>query len=136
VVRDAQFGPLVLLGFGGIHVETMRDVVCALPPFTAATARRLLERLRQFGLLEAHRGAPALDVDAFCLAAERLSDLAATLGGAVAEIDINPVLVRERGCLALDALVAGRSTGDNRRDDHLPGAGTASGPLQHERNTV
>jgi len=109
VVRDEQFGPLVLIGFGGIHVETLRDVICALPPFGPATARRLVDRLRQRDLLDGHRGAPAADLDAFCGAASNLSVLADALDGVVDEIDINPVLVRPDGCLALDALIAGYS---------------------------
>jgi len=50
--RDAQFGPVVVLGFGGVHVEALADVVYALPPFDAAEARRLLDRLRLRALLE------------------------------------------------------------------------------------
>jgi hypothetical protein len=113
VVRDEQFGPLVLLGFGGILVESMRDVACALPPFTPATARRLVDGLRQRSLLDGHRGTPPVDIDSFCAAAASVSVLAARLGDVVAEIDINPVLVRADGCLALDALVAGRKPVDN-----------------------
>lgn len=115
VVRDEQFGPLVLLGFGGIMAESMRDVACALPPFTAATARRLVDGLRQRSLLDGHRGMPPVDIGSFCAAAASVSVLAATLGDAVAELDINPVLVRVDGCLALDALVAGRKPVENDR---------------------
>jgi hypothetical protein len=111
VVHDEQFGPLVLMGFGGIHVESLKDVVCALPPFNATTARRLVDGLRQRALLDGHRGAPAMDIDAFCAAAAQLSYLAVTLGSHIAEIDVNPVLVGPKGCMALDALVIGRKIG-------------------------
>lgn len=113
VVHDQQFGPLVLMGFGGIHAEAMQDVACALPPFAAATARRLLDGLQLRRLLDGYRGAPAVDIDAFCTAASRLSLLAAVLAEVVGEIDINPVLVRQSGCLALDALVTGKRRVDN-----------------------
>ncbi len=113
VVHDEQFGPLVLMGFGGIHAETLQDVVYALPPFATATARRLLDSLKQRRLLDGHRGAPAIDIDAFCAAAARLSLLAVALNGVISEIDINPLLVRTSGCLALDALVAGKRKVDN-----------------------
>lgn len=113
VVHDEQFGPLVLMGFGGIHAEAMKDVACALPPFDAATARRLLDGLELRRLLDGYRGAPAVDIDAFCAAAARLSLLVAVLADVVAEIDINPLLVRQNGCLALDALVAGKRMVDN-----------------------
>ncbi|MGH8036017.1 MAG: acetate--CoA ligase family protein, partial [Lysobacterales bacterium] len=116
VVRDAQFGPLVMLGFGGILVESMNDVICALPPFPPAAARRLVNKLKQRRLLDGHRGLPPADIDSFCAAAASLSVLAVALGDVVAEIDINPVLVRADGCLALDALVAGHRKVDNTHD--------------------
>jgi len=107
VVHDQQFGPLVLIGFGGVHVETLHDVATALPPFDAATARRLLDKLRMRRLLDGHRGAPAVDIDALCATAARLSVLASWLAGVIEEIDINPVFVSPTGCLALDALAVG-----------------------------
>jgi len=108
MVRDEQFGPLVVLGFGGINVETIRDVVYALPPFDRATARRLLDGLRLRPLLDGLRDRPPVDVDAFCAAAERFSVLAAALGNDIDEIDVNPVIVHPSGCIAVDALVVGR----------------------------
>lgn len=117
LVRDEQFGPLVLLGFGGIAVETLRDVACALPPFDRATARRLLDSLRLRPLLDGLRGRPAADVEAFCVAAERFSALAHALGDVIDEIDVNPVIVHPGGCVAVDALIAVR-----RKPDE-PGSG-------------
>jgi hypothetical protein len=108
LVRDDQFGPLVMLGFGGINVEAIRDVAYALPPFNRSTARRLVDSLRHRPLLDSLRDRPALDVDAFCLAAERFSLLAAELGDVLTEIDVNPVIVHPDGCIAVDALVVGR----------------------------
>lgn len=99
---DDQFGPVVLLGFGGVHAEILEDVVAALPPFDAATARRLLGKLRLRRLLE---GPPAVDVEAYCRAAANLSALAPHIGDLVQSIDINPVKVLANGCIALDALV-------------------------------
>jgi hypothetical protein len=105
LVRDEQFGPLVMLGFGGVNVETIRDVAYALPPFDRRCARRLLDRLRLRPLLDGLRDRPAVDVDAFCIAAERFSSLAVALGDIIDEIDINPVIVHPAGCIAVDALV-------------------------------
>jgi len=105
LVRDEQFGPLVMLGFGGVNVETIRDVSYALPPFDRHCARRLLDRLRLRPLLDGLRDRPAVDIDAFCIAAERFSALAAALGDVIDEIDINPVVVQPAGCVAVDALV-------------------------------
>ena len=111
LIRDDQFGPLVMLGFGGINVETIRDVAYALPPFSRATACRLLDTLQQRPLLDGLRDRPAVDRDAFCAAAERFSIMAAALGDVIDEIDVNPVIVHPRGCIAVDALVVGHRAG-------------------------
>ena len=108
LVHDDQFGPLVMMGFGGINVETLHDVAYALPPFGRATARRLLDSLQLRPLLDGQRDRPALDVDAFCEAAERFSVMAAGLAGSLDEVDINPVIVLPDGCTAVDALVVAR----------------------------
>jgi acyl-CoA synthetase (NDP forming) len=107
VVRDEQFGPLVMLGFGGIYVETLKDVAFALPPFSEATARRLVDRLQLRPLLDETRGRPAVDIDAYCQAAAKLSQLAARLGKVISEIDINPLILGPDSCVAVDALVSG-----------------------------
>ena len=107
LVRDDQFGPLVMLGFGGVNVEAIHDVAYALPPFDRATARRLVDSLQLRSLLDGLRDRPPVDVDSFCAAAERFSVMAAALGAVVAEIDINPVIVHASGCVAVDALVVG-----------------------------
>ena len=107
LVRDEQFGPLVVLGFGGVNVETIRDVAYALPPFDRSTARRLLGSLRLRPLLDGLRDRPAVDVESFCIAAERFSVLTAELGETIEEIDINPIIVHPGGCIAVDALVVG-----------------------------
>ncbi len=108
LVRDEQFGPLVMLGFGGINVETIRDVAYALPPFSRMEAGRLLGSLQLRPLLDGLRDRPAVDIDAFCVAAERFSIMADALGDVFEEIDINPVIVHPAGCIAVDALVVCR----------------------------
>ena len=108
LVRDEQFGPLVMLGFGGVNVEAIRDVACALPPFDRATAVRLVDTLQLRPLLRGLRDRPPVDLDAYCAAAERFSVMAAALGDVILEIDINPVIVHPAGCIAVDALVVGR----------------------------
>jgi hypothetical protein len=105
LVRDPAFGPIVVLGSGGIHAEVLEDVVFALPPFGAETARRLVDRLRLRALLDGVRGAPPADLAAFCRAAANFSTLAACLGDRLESFDVNPVLVRPEGCVAVDATV-------------------------------
>jgi acyl-CoA synthetase (NDP forming) len=110
LVRDPAFGPIVVLGSGGIHAEVLQDVVFAMPPCDAATARRLVDRLRLRPLLDGARGQPPADLDAFCRAAANFSVLAARLGDGLETIDVNPVLVRAEGCVAVDAYVKPAAT--------------------------
>jgi acyl-CoA synthetase (NDP forming) len=116
LIRDEQFGPLVMLGFGGVTVETIKDVAYALPPFDAQTARRLVDTLRLRALLDAQRQRGPLSLDAFCAAAARLSVMATSLGDVIEEIDLNPLIVSSAGCTAVDALVVGRANHDAASD--------------------
>ena len=113
--RDPQFGPVVMLGFGGVLAETIADVQFALPPFNAEHAHRCIDRMRLRPLLDGVRGAPAVNVDAFCQLAERFSVMAHALRDVLAEVDVNPVIVNEKGAIAVDALIVGR---DRREDQH------------------
>lgn len=108
IARDEQFGPLVVLGFGGIHAEVMSDVISLLPPFDADDARRSLDRLKMRALLGERRGRPALHVTEFCEMASRLSVLAVALSDCIDEVDINPVKLMAGDCIGLDALVVPR----------------------------
>jgi acyl-CoA synthetase (NDP forming) len=114
-IRDEQFGPVVLLGFGGLLAETLGDVVSALPPFDAATARRLLNGLRLRPLLDGVRGRPAVDMDAFCAAAAGFSAMVWALADYLSEVDINPILVQENGAVVLDALVIPRGLSEGAK---------------------
>ena len=109
MVRDDQFGPLILVGAGGALIELIRDRAFALPPIDAAGARRLLDRLRVRTLLEGVRGRPAADLDAVAEALARFSVMVAALGDCLAEVDVNPVIAGPAGCQAVDALVVGRT---------------------------
>lgn len=104
MVRDAQFGPVVVLGSGGVHAEVLQDTATALPPFGPATAQRLLDRLKLRPLLDGQRGAEPVDFDSLTEAIARFSVMAHALGSSLEEFDINPLLALPTGCLALDAL--------------------------------
>jgi hypothetical protein len=108
MVHDPQFGPVVLVGAGGVHVEALADAVYALPPFDAAEAARLVGRLRVARLLESRRHRRPLAVDEFCRVAARFSALVAALGDGLSEIDLNPVIVHADGCAIVDALIVPR----------------------------
>ncbi len=108
MIHDGQFGPVVLIGAGGVHVEALADAVHAVPPFDADEAMRLVQRLRIAPLLASRRHPRPLAVHEFCRVAARFSALAAALGGELSEIDLNPVIVRADGCAIVDALFVPR----------------------------
>ena len=108
MVHDTQFGPVVLIGAGGVHVEALADAVYAIPPFEAAEAARLVARLRIAPLLRSRRHKRPLAVDEFCRVAARFSALVAALGDGLSEIDLNPVIVHADGCAIVDALIVPR----------------------------
>jgi len=102
VKRDRSFGPIALVGIGGLYAELLGDVAVALAPITAEQAVRLIESLRGAALLLGRRGRPRLDIEAAANALRALSRLAAATPE-ITEIEINPLLVLEAGALALDA---------------------------------
>jgi len=114
VKRDAQFGPVVIIGFGGVLAETINDVQFALPPFDAIQARRCVDRLQFRRLLAGVRGSSPADLDGFCEMAAQFSTMVHALRDVLSEIDINPVVVSESEVIAVDAYVAGR---DRREED-------------------
>ncbi|MFZ9528631.1 MAG: acetate--CoA ligase family protein [Burkholderiales bacterium] len=105
---DAQFGPVIVVGSGGVLVEILDDVQMAIAPVSAAHAKRLIRALRIAPVLTGVRGRKPADIAALADTVARLSELAAALGPRLAELDINPLLVLESGCgaIALD----GRAT--------------------------
>ena len=104
MLRDPQFGPMVVIGAGGTLVEFLEDRSAALAPFGRTTARRLVESLKLEQLLRGYRGSAPVDLGALSEAIARFSVLAADLADIVAEIDVNPLLAG-KDILALDALV-------------------------------
>lgn len=105
--RDAAFGPLLMVGLGGTAVELFHDVAFAPCPLSPEGAQALLARTRAAVLLRGFRGAPPADEAALVQAMVRLSQFAHAHRDALAEVDINPVIVRPRGqgVLALDAVI-------------------------------
>jgi acetyltransferase len=97
VLRDPQFGPLLMIGLGGIFVEVLRDVALHLHPLTDEDARRLIRGLRGFPLLEGVRGEPGVDLEIVEETLLRLSQLVGDLGDTIAELDLNPMIARPKG---------------------------------------
>ncbi|MEY9872253.1 acyl-CoA synthetase (NDP forming) [Streptacidiphilus sp. MAP12-33] len=110
VTDDPVFGPVVTVGMGGVFVEVLRDTTVLVPPFGPADVRRALDRLRCRPLLDGVRGLPPMDVDALVEVVLRVQRMALDLGDQLTELDINPLVVLERGkgVVALDALAVCR----------------------------
>ena len=104
---DPQFGPVVLIGDGGVYLEALKDFRLLLPPFTEEDVARKLAGLRVAPLLAGVRGQAARDVAAYAAMAVRLGEAMLRWDGAVASVDLNPVIVFETGAgaVAVDALV-------------------------------
>ncbi|MFJ6758633.1 acetate--CoA ligase family protein [Streptomyces sp. NPDC091273] len=102
VNHDPRFGPVAMVGLGGVLTETLRDVAFALAPVPAGRAEALLRGLRTAALLDGVRGRPAVDVAAAAAVIERITTVAAA-HPEIAELEVNPLLVRPDGALALDA---------------------------------
>jgi acetate---CoA ligase (ADP-forming) len=105
VAHDPQFGPLVMVAAGGVLIETLGDRRLALPPLDEVRAAKLIDRLDARPVLDGVRGAPPADVNALARALSRLSLLTRDLGDLIGALDVNPVIVGPRGCVAVDALV-------------------------------
>lgn len=108
--RDDTFGPLLMLGLGGIHVEVLKDVAFAPLPLTPEAATALIRRLRGAALLDAHRRQPAADIPALADLMVRLSQFTADHADTIKEIDLNPILVHPagQGATVVDALIVKR----------------------------
>ncbi len=104
IATDDVFGPVVLFGAGGTSVEVQKDSAMELPPLTGTLAAGLVARTRVGRLLEPHRGKPGANKPALYDTLMRVSRLASDLA-AVAELDINPLLVDTQGVLAVDARI-------------------------------
>ncbi len=105
--QDPDFGPVVVLGLGGIFVEILRDVAFRLPPLTAADARQMVDDLRVAPVLRGARGRPPSDEAALADVVARFSHLCLDLRDLVRAIDVNPLVVLEegRGVKAVDCLI-------------------------------
>ncbi len=110
VTRDPVFGPAVMFGLGGVHVEVLKDVTFRLAPFGRDEALRMIDEIRGRAMLAGVRGAPASDVDALADMLVSVSAFAAAHRDDIETIDLNPVLVLPvgQGVVALDALVTPR----------------------------
>lgn len=107
LAHDAVFGPVVAVGIGGVLIEVLGDVAFGIPPFDRRHARRMVDSLRGAAILRGVRGRPPADVDALVDVVLRVQRLGLDLHAEVAELDVNPLVLRPRGegAVALDAWI-------------------------------
>jgi acyl-CoA synthetase (NDP forming) len=102
---DREAGPIVMVAAGGVFTEIYRDRALRLAPVDLPTAHAMIAEVKAFATLKGFRGKPAGDLDALARAIEALSRLALLNDPAIAEAEINPLIVKTEGVVAVDALV-------------------------------
>ncbi len=105
---DPGFGPLIVVGFGGVLVELLRDSAVDLAPINKLEAVRMLRGLRGSALFDGFRGAAAVDLAGLADIVVRLSEFAADQSSNIVEADINPIICAQQGLIAVDALIVRR----------------------------
>jgi acyl-CoA synthetase (NDP forming) len=108
IAADELFGPVVMVGLGGVLVEVLGDVSFRVPPFSRQDAVAMLTELKGAALLRGVRGQAGVDRGALADVLMKVQRLAVDLSNEVAELDINPLVVHAKGAVALDALVVPR----------------------------
>jgi acyl-CoA synthetase (NDP forming) len=102
---DAEMGPVVLFGTGGVDIELLKDVALAGAPLDAAEAKQLIARTKAGVKIKGYRGKPALHEPSVVKALVGLSNLIADAGNRIASIDVNPFLINPKTGVAVDALI-------------------------------
>jgi acyl-CoA synthetase (NDP forming) len=104
---DREFGPLIVVGAGGVQVELYKDVAIRLAPISESEAREMLQSTKVSKLFEGFRGVPLGDIDAVARTVSAVSRFIASFSDRISEIEINPLAVREQGqgCVALDCVL-------------------------------
>lgn len=95
--HDPQFGPVVVLGSGGVLVELIDEAVLRLPPLTYQQAMNMIRDSKSYPLLQGYRHYPPADIPALAQLQVNISHLAAAENGRIASLDLNPVIVRPEG---------------------------------------
>ena len=135
VSHDPAFGPLVLAGLGGTTVEILGDVAVRITPLSNTDVDEMLRSLRSYRLLTGYRQFPPLDVAAFAELLHRVSAMVEDIPE-IAELDLNPVFVRQHGAVVADVRVrltrwhrsaASTARGSRPRDDGLVAPGLKAG---------
>ena len=101
MIRDPTFGPMIMVGLGGIYVEVLKDVQFGIAPLSKIEAMKMIKKLKTFKLLTGVRGEAAVDIDAIAETIIKISYLALN-HLEIKEMEINPLMVSEDGAVAVD----------------------------------
>jgi len=104
MTRDHQFGPVIMFGLGGIFVEVLKDVSFRVAPLARSDAEQMIQQIKGFPLLKGIRGQSPKDIGAIVEILLGISDLSVR-DNAIREIDLNPVIVHEKGASIVDARI-------------------------------
>lgn len=105
---DPQFGPMIVVGLGGVFVELLKDTSVRLAPVDTRTARKMLGELKGQRALQGFRGAAPVDLERLAEIVARISELAADQVERIGELDVNPLICAGERIVAVDALIAKR----------------------------
>jgi len=103
-LKDPQFGPALMFGLGGVFVEVLKDVTFRIAPVSEAEAREMIREVKAYPILKGYRGMPPADVDAIVGILLGVSRLVME-HLVVKELDLNPIMVYERGAKVVDARI-------------------------------
>jgi acetyltransferase len=115
---DAEMGPVVLFGTGGVDIELMKDVALAGAPLDEAEAKQLIARTKAGVKMKGYRGKPALHEASAVKALVGLSNLMADAGNRIASIDVNPFLINSKVGVAVDGLIVLNNDAANKAAKH------------------
>lgn len=105
VTNDPAFGPVIMFGLGGVFVEIFQDISFRVAPINRNDAMEMIEEIKSYKMLKGARGKPPVDVDAIAEVLLSVSDLVTDYKDDINELDINPLIVYEKGIVAADAML-------------------------------
>ncbi|HVP16865.1 MAG TPA: acetate--CoA ligase family protein [candidate division Zixibacteria bacterium] len=103
-IKDPQFGPAIMFGLGGVFVEVLKDVTFRVAPITEDDAREMISEVKAYPLLKGYRNTPPADIEAIAKILLNTSRLV-TDHMEIKELDLNPVIVYEKGAKTVDARI-------------------------------
>jgi acetyl-CoA synthetase (ADP-forming) len=103
-IKDPQFGPALMFGLGGVFVEVLKDVTFRIAPVAADEAREMIGEVKAYPLLKGYRGSPPADIDAIVKIILATSKLVME-HQEIKELDLNPIMVYEKGAKTVDARI-------------------------------